>query len=65
MTNDLLFQAWLIANNFDQQVWQAGLLRMLRARYERSQEKIVIDGRDCQWPTRTYRVNQNENTPGD
>jgi hypothetical protein len=61
MSNDLLFQAWLIANNFDQQVWQAGLLRTLRARYERSLEKIVIDGRDCQWPMRVYRLSQEEN----
>ena len=44
MTNDLLFQAWLIANNFDQQAWLPGLLRALKARYEKSQEKIVVDG---------------------
>jgi hypothetical protein len=63
MTNDLLFQAWLIANNFDQQVWQAGLLRMLRTRFERSQQKIVIDGTGCEWPTKVYRVNEVKEMP--
>ncbi len=59
------FQTWLLDRGLDQERWQPGLLRALRARYERSLEKIVVDGRDCQWPTRTYRVNQNENTPGE
>jgi hypothetical protein len=63
MTNDLLFQAWLLANNYDAQVWLPGLLRALRARYERSLQKIVVDGRDCQWPQRTYRVSEVKEMP--
>jgi hypothetical protein len=62
--SDLLFEMWLRANNFENQVWQAGLLRALKARFAKSQERLVIDGTGCQWPTRVYRVNQNENTPG-
>ena len=64
MSDDLLFQAWLIANNFDQQVWLPGLLRALRRRYEKSQERLVIDSTGCEWPQRVHRVSQNENTPG-
>jgi hypothetical protein len=59
--NDFLFEMWLRANGFDQERWLPGLLRALRARYERSLEKIVIDGRDCQWPMRVHRVSQKEN----
>jgi hypothetical protein len=63
--SDLLFEIWLRAHGFDQEVWLPGLLRALRTRYERSQQKIVIDGRDCQWPQRVHRVSSNENTPGE
>jgi hypothetical protein len=58
--SDLLFEMWLRAHGFDQQVWLPGLLRALRARYERSLQKIVIDG-ECQWPQRVHRVSQKEN----
>jgi hypothetical protein len=58
--NDLLFQAWLMANGYDQQSWMPGLLRSLRARYEKSLEMIVVSG-ECQWPQRAYRVTQSEN----
>ncbi len=61
--SDLLFEMWLRAHGFDQQVWLPGLLRALRARYERSLEKLVIDGRDCQWPQRVYRVSQVKEMP--
>ena len=63
--SDLLFEMWLRAHGFDQQVWLPGLLRALRARYERSLEKLVNDGTGCEWPQKTYRVSQNENTPGE
>jgi hypothetical protein len=63
--SDLLFQAWMIANGYDAQSWMPGLYRMLRRRFEKSQERLVIDGRDCSWPQRVYRVSQNENTPGE
>lgn len=56
--SDLLFEIWLRAHGFDQQVWLPGLLRALRARYERSLEKLVIDGTGCEWPTKVYRVSE-------
>ncbi len=56
--SDLLFEMWLRAHGFDAQVWLPGLLRALRRRYEKSIEKLVIDGRDCQWPQRVYRVSE-------
>jgi hypothetical protein len=61
--SDLLFEMWLRAHGFDQEVWLPGLLRALRRRYERSLEKIVIDGRDCQWPQRVHRVNEVKEIP--
>jgi hypothetical protein len=56
--SELLFQTWLLANGYDQQSWMPGLLRMLRRRYERSQEVLVIDGTGCEWPMRVHRVSQ-------
>jgi len=56
--SDLLFEMWLRAHGFDQQVWLPGLLRALRRRYERSMERLVIDGTGCDWPQRTYRVSE-------
>jgi hypothetical protein len=56
--NDLLFEMWLRAHGFDQQVWLPGLLRALRRRYERSMERLVIDGTGCDWPTKVYRVSE-------
>jgi hypothetical protein len=61
--SDLLFQAWMIANGYDAQSWMPGLYRMLRRRYERSLEKIVIDGRYCQWPQRVHRVSEVKEMP--
>jgi hypothetical protein len=63
--SDSAFLAWLIVENLDQQIWIPELLAALKRRFEKSQEKLVIDGTGCEWPTRTYRVNQNENTPGE
>ena len=57
--NETAFQAWLLIQGYDQQSWMPGLLRTLKRRFEKSQEKIVVDG-DCQWPQRTYRINQPE-----
>ena len=61
--SDLLFEIWLRAHGFDQQAWLPGLLRALKARYEKSQEKIVVDGAGCSWPQRTYRVNEVKEMP--
>jgi hypothetical protein len=61
--SDLLFQAWMIANGYDAQSWMPGLYRMLRRRYEKSMERLVIDG-ECRWPQRVHRVSQNENSQG-
>ena len=61
--NEVLFQAWMLANGYDQQSWMPGLLRSLRRRFEKSQERIVIDG-ECQWPQRVHRVSRNENSQG-
>jgi hypothetical protein len=61
--NDLLFELWLRAHGFDQQVWLPGLLRALRRRYERSQERLVVDGTGCEWPTKVYRVSEVKEMP--
>lgn len=61
--SDLLFGMWLRAHGFDQEVWLPGLLRALRARYERSLEKIVIDGTGCEWPQKTYRITETMEEP--
>ena len=61
--SDLLFEIWLRAHGFDQEVWLPGLLRALRTRYERSLEKLVIDGTGCEWPTKVYRVNEVKEMP--
>ncbi|MCE3018974.1 MAG: hypothetical protein ACK56W_19250 [Pirellula sp.] len=55
--SDLLFHTWLLANGFDQERWMPGLLRALRKRFEKSQERLVIDG-ECQWPQRVHRVSE-------
>ena len=59
------FKQWSKDHNFDQERWTPGLLRALRTRYERSQQKLVIDGTGCEWPQRVHRVSSNENTPGE
>jgi hypothetical protein len=61
--NEVLFQAWLLANGYDAQSWMPGLYRMLRRRFEKSQEKIVVDSRGCDWPQRTYRVTEVKENP--
>jgi hypothetical protein len=61
--SDLLFEMWLRAHGFDQQVWLPGLLRALRRRYEKSQERLVIDSTGCEWPTKVYRVNEVKEMP--
>jgi hypothetical protein len=61
--SDLLFEMWLRAHGFDQQVWLPGLLRALRTRYERSQQKLVIDGTGCEWPQRVHRVSEVKEMP--
>lgn len=61
--NEILFQTWLLANGYDQQSWMPGLLRSLRKRYEKSQEMIVVDSRGCEWPAKTYRVNEVKEMP--
>jgi hypothetical protein len=53
--NDTAFHAWLILQNLDQQVWLPELLAALKRRFEKSMERIVVDG-ECQWPQRTYRI---------
>ena len=58
--NESAFQAWLLVQGYDQQSWMPGLLRSLRARYEKSLETIVVDG-ECQWPKRVYRLSEEEN----
>jgi hypothetical protein len=59
--NEVLFQAWMLANGYDAQSWMPGLLRSLRRRFEKSQERLVIDG-ECRWPQKTYRIpHVNEN----
>jgi hypothetical protein len=62
---DETFHAWILLQNLDQQIWIPELLSALKRRFEASQQKIVIDGRDCQWPQRVHRVSSNENTPGE
>jgi hypothetical protein len=61
--SDTKFEQWCMDRHLDQERWTPGLLRALRARYERSLQRIVIDGRDCQWPTRTYRVSEVKENP--
>lgn len=56
--NEFLFQTWLLANGYDQERWMPGLLRALRKRFEKSQEKIVVDGTGCDWPQRVHRVSE-------
>jgi hypothetical protein len=54
--NETAFHAWLLLQNLDQQVWLPELLAALKRRFERSQQKIVVDGTGCEWPTRVFRV---------
>ncbi len=61
--NESAFHAWLLIQGYDQQSWIPGLLRSLRRRFEKSQEKLVIDGTGCEWPTRTYRVSEVKEMP--
>jgi hypothetical protein len=57
---DETFHAWLLLQNLDQQIWLPELLAALKRRFEKSMERLVIDG-ECRWPQRTYRVSQKEN----
>ena len=57
------FHAWLLLQNLDQQNWLPEMIATLKRRFEKSMEKLVIDGRDCQWPTRTYRVSETMEEP--
>jgi hypothetical protein len=55
--NESAFHAWLILQNLDQQIWLPELLAALKRRFEKSMERLVIDG-ECRWPTRTYRITE-------
>jgi hypothetical protein len=57
------FQQWCFDRNLDQERWTPTLLRVLKARYERSMEKLVIDGTGCEWPTKVYRVSETKEVP--
>jgi hypothetical protein len=60
---DETFHAWLLLQNLDQQIWLPELLAALKRRFEKSMERLVIDGRDCQWPQRVHRVSETMEEP--
>ena len=45
--NDTAFHAWLLLQNLDQQLWLPELLAALKRRFEKSMERLVIDGTGC------------------
>ena len=61
--NESAFYAWLLIQNLDQQIWLPELLAALKRRFEKSQERLVIDGTGCEWPTKVYRVNEVKEMP--
>ena len=61
--NESAFYAWLLIQNLDQQIWLPELLAALKRRFEKSEERLVIDGTGCEWPTKVYRVNEVKENP--
>ena len=60
---DETFHAWLLLQNLDQQIWLPELLAALKRRFEKSMERLVIDGTGCEWPQKTYRITEVKEMP--
>ncbi len=61
--NDTAFHAWLILQNLDQQIWLPELLAALKRRFDKSMERLIIDGTGCEWPVRVYRATKVKEMP--